>query len=98
MARKPMVTRTITSQSVQVLCVDTTVNECTTQELYFVRAEKNNDKLIKKCKEILDTTTLKVVKILSTSETEEMYGMTESQFIMTAQKLDPETRKPIVNN
>lgn len=96
MARKPMITRTFESQSVVVLCVDTSKNECLEHELYFVRAEKNMEKLLKKCKSLVDTNTLKVIKIVSTSETEEMYGMTEEQFIMTAKKLDPETRKPIV--
>ena len=95
MARKPMVTRTIVTTEVNAMCLDVTRGEPFNKLIVLPRAYKDNIKLLKQLQAEYDTDELKVVHIVSKKEVETLYGMTETEFINNAMKLNPETRKAI---
>lgn len=89
MARVPMVTRTITSTKVIVMCLDVEAGEPCNKEVTVARTYKDNNALMKKVKPLLETETLKPVHIVSTEVVETLYGMTEQYFIAHAEELPP---------
>ena len=91
MARKRMVTRTVTTTKVTVLCVDTVAEETVTQVVEVPRTYTDDSKLLKAVKETMDVTVVPV-KVISTEIVETLYGMTEQQFIELAEKLPPRTK------
>ena len=91
MARKPMVTRTVTTTNATVLCVNTVAEETVTQVVEVPRTYTDDSKLLKAVKETLDSTIIPV-KVISTETVETLYGMTEQQFIEQAEKLPPRTK------
>lgn len=90
MARKPMVTRTVTTTKATVLCVNTVAEETVTQVVEVPRTYTDS-KLLKAIKETLDETVIPV-KVISTETVETRYGMTEQKFIELAEKLPPRTK------
>ena len=86
MARKPMVTRTVITTKATVLCVNTVAEETVTQVVEVPRTYTDDTKLLKAVKERLDATVIPV-KVISTETVENLYGMTEQQFIELAEKL-----------
>ena len=95
MAREPMVTRTIVTTKVNVLCLDVQRAEPFNKEVILPRTYKNEKKLLKKVEEVVNTEDIKAVHIVDKSEVETLYGMEEQDFIINAEILDPETRKVI---
>lgn len=95
MARKPMVTRTIVTTKVNVLCLDVQTAEPFNKEVILPRTYKDEKKLLKKVEEVVNTEDIKAVHIVDKSEVETLYGMEEQDFITNAEILDPETRKVI---
>ena len=95
MARKPMVTRTITTTKVNVLCLDVVSAEPFNKEVILPRTYKDEKKLLKKVEEVVNTDKIKAVHIVDKSEVETLYGMTEQDFIDSATILDPATRKAL---
>ena len=95
MARKPMVTRTIVTTKVNVLCLNLTTCEPFNLDLILPRTYKDDKALMKKVSEQVDNDEQKAVHITATEEVETVYGMTEQDFIEHAVELDPETRKAI---
>ena len=93
MARKPMVTRTLKSTTVVALCMDVVKCEPENKTLTIARTFKDDNSALKVLKNKYETDTLKVVHVVSRTETEELYGMTEEDFIKYAVILDKETRK-----
>jgi hypothetical protein len=94
--RKRMVTRTIVSTDVTVICLNIETAE-PSDETYTIAGQyeqKDFDKLLKKLKSKYDTDTVKLVSIVSVDKHEEVYGMTEDDFMAQAKKLD-DKRKPI---
>lgn len=91
MARKPMVTRTVTTTKATVLCVDTVAEETVTQVVEVPRSYTDDNKLLKVVKESLDTTVVPV-KVISTEIVGTLYGMTEQKFIELAEKLPSRTK------
>lgn len=91
MARKPMVTRTVTTTKTKVLCVDTVSEETVTQVVEVSRTYTDDSKLLKAVKETLDSTLIPV-KVISTEIVETLYGMTEQHFIELAEKLPNRTK------
>jgi hypothetical protein len=91
MARKPMVTRTVTTTKAKILCVNTVAEETVTQAVEVPRTYTDDSKLLKAVKETLDETIIPV-KVISTETVETLYGMTEQQFIELAEKLPPRTK------
>lgn len=94
MARKPMVTRTITTTKANVLCMDIQTAEPFNKVVTLPRTYKDDKTLMKKVQEVVETDTVKAVHIVDKEEVETLYGMTEQEFIQNAVVLDPETRRP----
>lgn len=86
-----MVTRTIKSTKVTALCLDTQTAEPSNATFTvggtFPGDPKGNDKLLKKLKNNYETETFKVVSIVDKQVEENLYGMTEEDFIKGAQIL-----------
>lgn len=94
MARKPMVTRTITTTKVNVLCMDIQKAEPFNKVVTLPRTYKDVKTLMKKVQEVVETDTVIPVHVVDKEEVETLYGMTEQEFIQKAVVLDPETRRP----
>ena len=95
MARKPMVTRTITTTQVNVLCLDIVAGEPFNQQVTLPRTYKDDKKLMKAIEEVVNTENVKAVHVVAKEEVETLYGMSEQDFINNAVVLDNETRRPI---
>ena len=95
MARKPMVTRTITTTQVNVLCLDIVAGEPFNRQVTLPRTYKEDKKLMKAIEEVVNTENVKAVHVVAKEEVETLYGMSEQNFINNAVVLDNETRRPI---
>lgn len=95
MARKRMVTRTVTGTEVEVQIVSISASEITTINATVSGEYPDADKLMKAVKKSVETNDIKVLQILTTTKIDKCYGMLESEFIKLAKELDPETRKLI---
>lgn len=93
MARKPMVTRTIITTKVIVLCLNVNSAEPFNETVTLPRTYKDDKKLLKSVEEVINTDYVKAVHIVDKKEIETLYGMTEQDFINNAKILDPATRK-----
>lgn len=91
MARVPTVTRTITTTKVNVMCLDIETGEPCNKSVVVPRTYKDDETLLKKVKEVLETETLKPVHVVSKEEIETLYGMPEQEFIEHAKVLPPRT-------
>lgn len=91
MARTPMVTRTIRTNRVNVLCLDT--EKCEPLNLQVVISARTTDpkKVMNEVKSVVDTDTITAVKIVDSEIIETLYGMPESDFIQYAKELPPRT-------
>lgn len=94
MARKPIVSRTLRSTEVVALCINLQTEETFNKKFILSGIYKDN-KAILKALQKQDTDEVKAVHIVSAEEVENLYGMAEEEFISLADKLDPQTRKPI---
>ena len=99
MARVPMVTRTITTTEVNVMCLDVEKGEPINKDVTVSRTFKDDEKLLKEVKKIVETDTIKAVHIVDKREVETLYGMPEHEFIEHATVLPPrEAKKEAENN
>ena len=96
MARVPMVTRTIITTKVNVMCLDVQVGEPCNKVITLPRTYKDDEALMKKVRPLLETETLKAVHIVDKEEIETLYGMTEQDFIEHAKLLPPRNSKQVV--
>ena len=96
MARVPMVTRTITTTKVNVMCLDIETGEPCNKITVVPRTYKDDETLLKKVKEVLETETLKPVHVVGKEEIETLYGMTEQEFIEHAE-IQPPRKAPEEN-
>ena len=98
MPRVPMVTRTITTTEVNVMCLDVENGEPINKDVTLSRTFKDDEKLLKEVKKIIETDTIKAVHIVDKREIETLYGMAEQEFIEHATVLPPrETKKETEN-
>ena len=81
MARIPMVTRTITTTKVTVMCLNVVQGEPCTETVTVPRTYKDDNALLKVVKSIIETDELKAVHIVAKEEIETLYGMSENDFI-----------------
>ena len=95
MARKQMVTRTILTTKVNVLCMDTSTCEACNIDVTLPRVYKDENKLFKAVQGEVNKGTIKAVEVVSQETVETLYGMSEQDFINGAKVLDPQTRKEI---
>ena len=95
MARKRMVTRTVTGTEAEIQIVTISASEITTIKHTVGGEFTNNDKLLRAIKKEVETDDIKVLQIINTAKIDKCYGMLESEFIKLAKELDPETRKAL---
>ena len=95
MARVPMVTRTMKTTKVNVLCMDLVKAEPCNKDLTLPRTFKDDKKLFKAVEGVLNNDVIKAVKIVKKKEIDTLYGMSEQEFIESAKVLDPKTRQNI---
>lgn len=91
-----MVTRTIVTTKVNVLCLDIETAEPCNITVSVPRIYKEDKKLFKVIESRIASDyaeSLKPVHIVDKEELETLYGMTEDDFIKSAQVLDPATRQ-----
>ena len=93
MARVPMVTRTMKTTKVNVLCMDLVKAEPCNKDLTLPRTFKDDKKLFKAVEAVINSDDIKAVQIVKKKEIDTLYGMTEQEFIETAKVVDKETRK-----
>lgn len=99
MARQPQVTRTIITTNVKALCVNTTDKTTDEKEYILPRTYKDTKAVLKALKaryevdENGNETDVKIVHVISTTEVETLYGMSEDDFIAHAKVLPPRGTK-----
>lgn len=93
MARLPMVTRTIITTKVNVLCLDIENEEPCNMVITIPRTYKDEETILKKVKPLLETDTLKAVHVVDTETEETLYGMTEQEFVELAHPVLDRTGK-----
>ena len=86
MKRERMVTRTIKSACVEVMTIDTTTAEVEII-VYTTEPQENEDKYLKVLRKEFETDNFKLVKIERVQIYENLYGMTEKEFIEYAKIL-----------
>lgn len=96
MARVPMVTRTIVTTKVNVMCLDVQVGEPCNKVITVPRTYKDDESLMKKVRPLIETETLKAVHIVGKEEIETLYGMTEQDFIEHAKLLPPRNSEQVI--
>lgn len=90
MARKRLVTRTIKSKEVTALCLDIVTSEPSNTTYIVPFNIKDGEDTIKYLRKKYDTETLKVVSVVDTKTTENLYGMPEEDFIKSANIIEKE--------
>ncbi len=94
MAREPQVTRTITTTKCNLLCIDLVKCEPYNDTIILPRTFKDRQHLEKAISKVYDEQDIrKAVSVVDTEIVETLYGMSELQFIETAQVLPPRTMK-----
>ena len=93
--RKPMVTRSFEVTRVNVMMCNTITSEVHNKEFEVPRTYKDNEKLLKVVKSMVETDSDKVVTIVDKSVATKLYGMSEADFLKNSIELDPETRKAL---
>ena len=88
MARTPMVTRTITSTEIVALTVDLNKGETKVQTYTLPREYKDDKEMLKYCSKHVDNDVFKVVKILESKVNNQLYGMSEQDFIHLAKPIE----------
>ena len=88
MARKPMVTRNISTTTVTVLGMDTELCEPMNKTCIIAGRFKDEKKLFKAVAKNLETETFKVVKIVDIQLDNTLYGQTLEQFIENSEILE----------
>lgn len=84
MARKRMVTRTITATVVELKCADLVDNKLFDTSITLSGTYKNNEAVLKRAKKMLDSDSQTVLQVISTNEQMNTYGMPEEEFIANA--------------
>lgn len=88
-----MVTRTITTTTAKIMCLNVNDGTSTTVEITLPRTYKDDKAVLKQAKETIETEEIKAVHVISTETSETLYGMTESEFIQYAKILPPRGTK-----
>lgn len=87
MARKRMVTRTVQSTKVVVMCANTETAEIENYEAEIAGTYSDDKKLMKAIESVVATDVIKPVAIKSQEIVETLYGMEEQKFIENAEIL-----------
>lgn len=95
MARKPYITRTMQNMIVTAMVCDTETAEVGNITVTLGHLYRDAKALEKAVKARVDNGTTKFVAIVDTEISTGLYGMSEDAFLANAERLDPETRRPI---
>lgn len=88
MARKRMVTRTLISTELNVLCLDVESGE-PMNKTFIVTGKFNNDELaLKKAKKMYEHETIKLVHVVKAEQKKIQYKMDEEKFIANADETE----------
>ena len=89
MARKRMVTRTVQTTEAFILALDVESAEPQNIKVLLAGTFKDKASILKSAKKVAETDTLKLVEVVGAEIHEDLYGMSEEDFIKMAQKLEP---------
>lgn len=89
MARKPMVTRTLKATKAGVLCVNTDTQTTSIVGVILPRTYKCDEDALKVARDMIDSESVKAVRVMSREESETLYGMSEAKFMELADILPP---------
>ena len=89
--RKSMVTRTITTTKVNVMCLNIENGECV-NELVVLQGTPKAEKILKLVSAKIDSEVLKAVHVVDVEKCEELYGMYEEDFVTHGFKLDADRK------
>lgn len=89
MARVAMVTRTMQTTEVNVLCLNIQTAEPFNKDLVLAGTFKDNKAMMKAVSAQVDNDAQKAVVITTSKVVETLYGMTEDEFIKNAKVLPP---------
>lgn len=84
MAKTPMITRTIQTTEVNVLCLDIKQGEPFNTTVALPRTYKDNAAMLKAAAAVIDNEDIKAVHIVASEVKETLYGMKETDFIANA--------------
>ena len=87
MARKPMVTRTITSTEVTLMCVNTETQSIEDVVIILPRTYKDKKHILRTVKKEWTNDNLIVADVKSYEEHTQLYGMPEEDFVKLAQPI-----------
>lgn len=90
-----MITRTVVSTKVVVMCVNTETAEVFNKDVELAGTFKKEKDLEKALVKKLNTGFERFVQVCSKEKLEKLYGMEEEEFVSLARLLDPKTRKPM---
>lgn len=93
MAKTPMITRTIQTTEVNVLCMDIKQGEPFNTTVTLPRTYKDNAAILKAASAVIDNEDNKAVHIVASEVKETLYGMKETDFIANADILPARTTK-----
>ena len=93
MAKTPMITRTIQTTEVNVLCMDIKQGEPFNTTVPLPRTYKDNAAILKAAAAVIDNEDTKAVHIVASEVKETLYGMKETDFIANADILPARTAK-----
>lgn len=93
MAKTPMITRTIQTTEVNVLCMDIKQGEPFNTTVTLPRTYKDNAAMLKAVAAVIDNEDIKAVRIVASEVKETLYGMKETDFIANADILPALTAK-----
>lgn len=93
MAKNPMITRTIQTTEVNVLCMDIKQGEPFNTNVTLPRTYKDNAAMLKAAAAVIDNEDTKAVHIVASEVKETLYGMKETDFIANADILPARTVK-----
>ena len=93
MAKTPMITRTIQTTEVNVLCMDIKQGEPFNTTVTLPRTYKDNAAMLKAAAAVIDNEDTKAVHIVASEVKETLYGMKEVDFIANADILPARSTK-----
>lgn len=93
MAKTPMITRTIQTTEINVLCMDIKQGEPFNTTVTLPRTYKDNTAMLKAAAAVIDNEDTKAVHIVASEVKETLYGMKETDFIANADILPARTAK-----
>lgn len=86
MARQPEVTRTITTTTAKVMCLDIVLGESVTKDVVLSGAYKDDAHVLKAARKVIESDNLKAVHVISFEKKEALYAMTEQKFVELAEE------------